>query len=180
MEAPTRYANSDGVSIAYRLHGEGPLDLVFVPGFVSHVEVFWDQPAMARMMRRLTSFARLIVFDKRGQGLSDRPADPPTLEDTMDDLRAVLDAVGCERPAILGISEGGPMSMLFAATYPDRVSSLVLYGTYARMVNAPDYDLGIPDDALDRWSAMVRREWGGPVGLRVWAPSAVGDPEFEG
>lgn len=179
MEAPTRYANSDGVSIAYRVHGEGPLDLVFVPGFVSHVEVFWDHPAMARMMRRVTSFARLVVFDKRGQGLSDRPADPPTLEDSMDDLRAVMDAAGCERAAILGISEGGPMSMLFAATYPERVSSLVLYGTYARMVNAPDYDLGIPEDVLDRWGEMVRREWGGPVGLGVWAPSAVGDAEFE-
>jgi class 3 adenylate cyclase len=179
MEAPTRYANSDGVSIAYRVHGEGPLDLVFVPGFVSHVEVLWEEPAAARFKRRLSSFARLTVFDKRGQGLSDRPADPPTLEDSMDDLSAVIEAAGCERPAIFGISEGGPMSALFAATYPNRVSSLVLYGTYARMVNGPDFDLGIPSEVLDRWLETVQRDWGGPVGVALWAPSAVGDSELE-
>ncbi len=180
MEAPTRYANSNGVSIAYRVHGEGPLDLVFVPGFVSHVEVLWEEPAAARFMRRLSSFARVVLFDKRGQGLSDRPGEPPTLEDSMDDLSAVIEAVGFSRPAIFGISEGGPMSMLFAATYPDRVSSLVLYGTYARMVNGPDFDLGVPSEGLDRWVETVRRDWGGPVGLPFWAPSAVGDPELEG
>jgi pimeloyl-ACP methyl ester carboxylesterase len=179
MEAPTRYANSDGLSIAYKVLGEGPLDVVFVPGFVSHVDVFWEEPAMARFIRRLASFARVVVFDKRGQGLSDRPGAPPTLEESMGDLRAVLEAAGCERPAILGISEGGPMSMLFAATHPDRVASLVLYGTFARLVNGADYDLGLPEDGLDRWSEMVRREWGGPVGLRIWAPGAVGDAEFE-
>ncbi|MGC1853098.1 MAG: adenylate/guanylate cyclase domain-containing protein [Solirubrobacterales bacterium] len=179
VDALTRYADSDGVSIAYQMHGEGELDLVFVPGFVSHVEVLWEGPAMARFLRRLASFARVVVFDKRGQGLSDRPADPPTLEESMDDLRAVLEAAGFERPAILGISEGGPMSILFAATYPERISSLVLYGTYARMVRSDDFPLGIPEDALDRWAEMVRREWGGPVGLRHWAPSALGDAEFE-
>ncbi|HEX5762791.1 MAG TPA: adenylate/guanylate cyclase domain-containing protein [Solirubrobacterales bacterium] len=179
MEAPTRYTDSDGVSIAYKVLGDGPLDVVFVPGFVSHVDVFWEEPAAARFIRRLASFARVVVFDKRGQGLSDRPADPPTLEESMGDLRAVLDAAGCERPAILGISEGGPMSMLFAATYPERVASLVLYGTFARLINAPDYDLGLPEDGLDRWGEMIRREWGGPVGLRVWGPGAVGDAEFE-
>jgi class 3 adenylate cyclase len=180
MEAPTRYANSDGVSIAYKVLGEGPLDLVFVPGFVSHIDVFWEQPAVARFVRRLTSFARLVVFDKRGQGLSDRPADPPTLEDSMGDLMAVMEAAGCKRPAILGISEGGPMSMLFAATYPERVASLALYGTFARMVNGPDFDQGVPPEGLDRWSEMMRTDWGGPVGIDLWAPSAVGDAEFEG
>ena len=179
VEAPTRYADSDGVSIAYRVHGEGELDLVFVPGFVSHVELLWEHPSTARFLRRLSSFARLVVFDKRGQGLSDRPADPPTLEESMDDLGAVLEAAGCERPAVFGVSEGGPMSMLFAATYPERVSSLVLYGTYARMVRSPDYPLGVPADALDRWAQMIRHEWGGPVGMRYWAPSAVGDAETE-
>jgi class 3 adenylate cyclase len=179
VETPTRYADSDGVSIAYQVHGEGDLDLVFVPGFVSHVELLWESPAMARFLRRLDSFARVVVFDKRGQGLSDRPADPPTLEESMDDLRAVLEAAACERPAIFGISEGGPMSMLFAATYPERISALVLYGTYARMVKSADFPFGMPGDALDRWGEMVHREWGGPVGLRYWAPSAVGDAEFE-
>jgi class 3 adenylate cyclase len=179
IDAPTRYADSDGVSIAYQVHGKGALDLVFVPGFVSHVELLWENPSVARFLRRLASFARLVVFDKRGQGLSDRPADPPTLEESMDDLGAVLAAAGCERPAVFGVSEGGPMSMLFAATYPERVSSLVLYGTYARMVRSSEYPLGVPPEALDRWAEMMRREWGGPVGMRVWAPSAVGDAEAE-
>ncbi len=178
-DSPTHYADSDGVSIAYRVHGEGDLDLVFVPGFVSHVELLWESPATARFLRRLGSFARVVVFDKRGQGLSDRPGDPSTLEESMDDLGAVLEAAGCERPAIFGVSEGGPMSTLFAATYPERISSLVLYGTYARMIRSPDFSLGMPEVVLDLWREMVRHEWGGPVGLRYWAPSAVGDREIE-
>jgi class 3 adenylate cyclase len=179
MEARTHYADSDGVSIAYQVHGEGPLDLVFVPGFVSHVEMYMGDPSIARFFRRLASFSRLIVFDKREQGLSDRTGKPPTLEESMDDLKAVMEAAGCERPAIFGISEGGPMSMLFAATHSDRVSSLVLYGTFARLSEAPDYPYGLPARAFDRWAEMVRREWGGPVGIDLWAPSLVGDPGFE-
>jgi class 3 adenylate cyclase len=179
MESDTHYADSDGVSIAYQVHGEGPLDLVFVPGFVSHVEMYMGDPSIARFFRRLASFSRLIVFDKREQGLSDRTGRPPTLEESMDDLKAVMDAAGCERPALFGISEGGPMSMLFAATHPDRVTSLVLYGTFARLAQAPDFPLGLPDAAFDRWAEMVRREWGGPVGIDLWAPSLVGDPGFE-
>jgi class 3 adenylate cyclase len=161
------------------VHGEGPLDIVLVPGFVSHVELLWEEPAAARFLRRLASFSRLVVFDKRGQGLSDRPGDPPTLEQSMDDLRAVMEAAGCRRPAIFGISEGGPMSMLFAATHPGRVSSLVLYGTYARMVNGDDYEFGISVEALDRWGERVRRDWGSAVGVGIWAPGAEGDAEFE-
>jgi class 3 adenylate cyclase len=134
---------------------------------------------MARFLRRLGSFSRFAIFDKRGQGLSDRQGRPPTLEESMDDLKAVMDAAGFERPAIFGISEGGPMSTLFAATYPDRVSSLTLYGTYARMVRSEDFPIGVPDTALDSWAEMVRDEWGGPVGLRWWAPSEAGDAEFE-
>jgi pimeloyl-ACP methyl ester carboxylesterase len=179
MEPTTQYADSGGVSIAYQVHGEGPLDLVFVPGFVSHVELIWTEPVVAAFFRRLASFARLVVFDKRGQGLSDRLGKPPTLEESMDDLRAVMDAAGCERPALFGISEGGPMAALFAATHPERVSSLVLYGTYARMVEAPDYPIGLPGAALDQWAETIRREWGGPVGMELWAPSAVGEPGFE-
>jgi pimeloyl-ACP methyl ester carboxylesterase len=179
MEAETRYADSDGVSIAYQVHGEGPLELVFVPGFVSHVELFWDDPSVARFLRRLTSFARVVIWDKRGQGLSDRTGRPPTLEDSMEDLEAVMAAAGCERPAIFGISEGGPMSVLFAATHPDRVSSLVLYGTYARMLKAPDFPHGISEKGLERWGEVVKRDWGGPVGVDLWAPSACGDRDFE-
>jgi class 3 adenylate cyclase len=180
MESSTRYARSpDGVSIAYQVHGEGPLDLVFVPGFVSHVELAWEEPAVARLLRRLASFSRLVVFDKRGQGLSDRLGRPPTLEESMDDLAAVLDAVGSERAALFGVSEGGPMSMLFAATSPRRVSSLILYGTYARMLEAPDFPEGIREEYLDVWIERMREQWGGPVAIQLWAPSNEGNPEFE-
>ncbi|HET6998964.1 MAG TPA: adenylate/guanylate cyclase domain-containing protein [Solirubrobacterales bacterium] len=180
MERPTRYARSaDGTSIAFQVHGDQPVDLVFVPGFVSHVELVWEEPAIARFLRRLSSFSRLIFFDKRGQGLSDRLGRPPTLEETMDDLRAVMDAADCERAAIFGISEGGPMSALFAATYPERVSSLVLYGTYARMIKAPDFPQGIPAERPDEWAELVREQWGGAVGIELWAPSEHGNPAFE-
>ncbi len=178
-EAETRYADSNGVSIAYQVHGDGPLDLVFVPGFVSHLELVWEEPAVARFFHRLASFSRLTMFDKREQGLSDRTGRPPTLEDSMDDLEAVLTAAGCERPAIFGISEGGPMSMLFAATHPDRVSSLVLYGTYARLAAAPDFPQGIPERFFDRWKDQIHREWGGPAGVGLWTPSLVGEAAFE-
>ena len=180
MESPTRYAQSaDGTNIAYQVHGDGPLDLVFVPGFVSHAELVWEEPAIARFLRRLASFSRLIFFDKRGQGLSDRLGRPPTLEESMDDLAAVMDAADSGQAAIFGISEGGPMSVLFAATYPDRVTSLILYGTFARMTKAPDFPEGVSAERLDSWAEMVREEWGGAVGVNLWAPSEAGNPEFE-
>jgi hypothetical protein len=131
MRAPIRYARSGDVNIAYQVTGEGELDLVLVPGFVSHLELDWDDPRSAYFLDRLGSFTRLIRFDKRGTGLSDRPGGLPDLETRMDDVRAVLDAVGSERAALFGYSEGGPLSILFAATRPERVSELVLYGTYA-------------------------------------------------
>jgi len=179
MEAETHYADSDGVKIAYQVIGDGPRDLVLVPGFVSQVELLWDEPEVARFLRRLTSFARLLVFDKRGQGLSDRTGRPPTLEESMDDLQAVIEAAGFDRPALFGVSEGGPMSTLYAATYPGKVSSLILFGTFARMLEAPDFTPGITDEALDRWGEVVKRDWGKAVALNVWAPSRVGDHEFE-
>jgi pimeloyl-ACP methyl ester carboxylesterase len=179
MEAETHWADSDGVSIAYQVHGEGPVDLVLVPGFVSHVELLFEEPGVARFFRSLAAFSRMLVFDKRGQGLSDRPGRPPTLEESMDDLRAVIEAAGFERPALLGVSEGGPMSTLYAATYPGDVSALILFGTFARMLEAPDFPHGITGEQLDRWGAVVRRDWGRAVALNVWAPSRVGDAEFE-
>jgi pimeloyl-ACP methyl ester carboxylesterase len=179
MEAETHYADSDGTSIAYQVYGDGPVDLVLVPGFVSHVELLAEDPTTARFFRRLTAFSRLLVFDKRGQGLSDRPGRPPTLEESMDDLRAVVKAAGFERPAVLGISEGGPMSTLYAATFPDEISALILFGTFARMVETDGFPHGISDEQLNRWGAVVRRDWGGPVALDIWAPSRVGDREFE-
>jgi pimeloyl-ACP methyl ester carboxylesterase len=175
----TRFAQNGDVSIAYQVVGEGPIDLVFVPGFVSHVELQWEEEMLARPLRRLASFARLIVFDKREQGLSDRLGRPPTLEESMEDVRAVLDAAGSERAAVFGISEGGPMAILLAATYPERVSHLVLYGTYARLTRAPDYPEGVPDGYMRNWEEIIRGEWHESPGSAVLAPSLVGDPEGE-
>ena len=129
MDRPVvRCARSGDVKIAYQVTGEGPRDLVLVPGFISHLDLDWDEPRSAHFLHRLASFSRLIRFDKRGTGLSDRPGGLPDLETRMDDVRAVLDAVGSERAALFGYSEGGPMAMLFAATYPQRTTALVLYG----------------------------------------------------
>src|SRR5690242_13097423 len=128
----TRYAQSGEVSIACQVFGEGPLDLVVGPGSVTHLDYAWENPALARHYQRLAGFARVILFDKRGTGMSDRVADVPNLEERMDDIRAVMDAAGSERAALLGVSEGGPMCALFAATYPQRTRALILCGTFAR------------------------------------------------
>ena len=121
----TKYTQSGDISIAYQVLGQGPIDLVFVPGFVSHVEYAWEDPSYARFLQQLASFSRLILFDKRGTGLSERIMGIPTLEQRMDDVRAVMDAVGSQRAVLFGVSEGGSMSVLFAATYPERTSALV-------------------------------------------------------
>jgi pimeloyl-ACP methyl ester carboxylesterase len=148
VETPeTHYAHSGDVNIAYQVLGDGPLDLVFVPGSISHVELVWQVPAWAAFNRRLASFSRLIMLDKRGTGMSDRVPGAPTLETRMDDVRAVTDAVRSERAALLGVSEGGSMSALFAATYPDRTWALVLCGTPPRMMWAPDYPSGWTEEA---------------------------------
>src|SRR5687767_12748732 len=178
MAGEIRYADSNGVSIAYRVLGDGPLELVFVTGFVGHLEVAFEYPAARRFFDRLASFSRLVVYDKRGQGLSDRPDHAPTLEESMDDLRAVIEAAGLTRPAIFGISEGGPMAILFAASQPERVSSLVLYGTYARIMRAPDYEFGFDPEDVDGILDLMREDWGGPVGLHLWAPSVADDEGF--
>jgi len=137
----TQYARSGKVNIAYQVTGEGPLDLVYVPGWVSHVELRWQDPDIARFLRRLASFSRLITFDKRGTGMSDRVPDDqlPALETRMDDLRAVMDAVGSQRAALFGFSEGGNMCMLFAATHPERTIALVTYSCFAKRIWSPDY-----------------------------------------
>jgi len=163
-----RYAASGDLSIAYRVVGDGPVDLVWVPGFVSHVEVLWELPLWRRLMDRLTSFARVIVFDKREQGLSDRTGAPPTLEDIADDIGAVLDAVGSERAAIVGLSEGGPAALLFAASHPERVSALALVGTYARLTWAPDNPEGVPAAQMQAFVESVVARWGGPAAVHVW------------
>lgn len=132
MPPVTRFTQSGDASIAYQVLGQGPLDLIIVPGWVSHLEQSWEDPSYARFLERLASFSRLILFDKRGTGLSDRITGIPTLEQRMDDVRAVLDEVGSQRAALFGVSEGGSMSVLFAATYPQRTSALVLYGAIAK------------------------------------------------
>ncbi|MGH7322269.1 MAG: adenylate/guanylate cyclase domain-containing protein [Candidatus Rokuibacteriota bacterium] len=178
MHAATRYAKSGGIHIAYQMMGAGPLDLVLIPGSITHLEYQWEEPRFTRMLRGLASFSRLICFDKRGTGLSDRVAQLPTLEQRMDDVRAVMDAVGIERASLIGISEGGPMSILFAATYPARTAALVLYGTYARSSWAPDYPFGRKAEDWETRLRVIEREWGGPVGLERWAPSAASDEAF--
>ena len=179
MNPQTRYAQSSGVNIAYQVVGEGPVDLVFVPGFVSHLDVLWEEEMFARPLRRMASFSRLILFDKREQGLSDRVGRPPTLEESMEDVRAVLDAAGSERAALFGISEGGPMSILLAATHPERVSHLILYGTYARFTRSEDYPHGFPPAVFEAWNRIIREEWHEAPGMRMLAPGAVGDPKAE-
>jgi pimeloyl-ACP methyl ester carboxylesterase len=175
----TKYAKSGDIHIAYQVTGSGPLDLVWVPGFVSHLEYHWESPELARFTNRLAAFSRLIRFDKRGTGLSDRVSAPPTLEQRMDDVKTVMDAVGSERAALFGISEGGPMSLLFAATYPARTTALVIYGSYARRSWAPDHPWGLRDEQWETLFRTMESEWGGPMGLARWAPSAAHDERFK-
>jgi pimeloyl-ACP methyl ester carboxylesterase len=167
MIPETRWATSGDLSIAYQVVGQGPPDVVFVQGFVSHVELAWEMPTFGPVYARLASFARLVVFDKRGVGLSDRTPRLPTLEERMDDVRAVMDAAGVERAALIGISEGGPMALLFAATYPERTSALVLWATFARTSRGPDYPGGwAPEDIEQRGYEVIRSHWGTGQALR--------------
>lgn len=175
-----RYARSGDVNIAYQVVGDAPLDLVFVMGWVSHLEYFWADPLFARFLNRLASFSRLIVFDKRGTGLSDRVplCDLPTLEQRMDDVRAVMDAVGSEHAVLCGVSEGGPLCSLFAACYPEKVTALVMIGTYAKRVWAPDYPWAPTAEQREHFFEEIRQQWGGPVGIEERAPSLAHDPAF--
>jgi pimeloyl-ACP methyl ester carboxylesterase len=173
-----RYAKSGGVSIAYQAFGQGPLDLVLIPGWVSNIEIFWEEPAFARFLKRLASFARVILLDKRGTGLSDRVSDMPDLETRMDDVRAVLDAVGSERAALFGYSEGGVMCALFAATYPQRTSALIMHASYARLTRQPDYPWGPTDAERQVFLDAAVRDWGGPIGIDTRAPSMAHDERF--
>ena len=178
-----RYARSGDVSIAYQVIGDGPVDVLFVPWLINLVWA-WEQPMFVDFCRRLASFSRLILFDKRGTGLSDRPRDLPTLETRMDDLRAVMDAAGSERAALLGAgSPGGQLCAIFAATYPERVAALMLQNTWPRVLSAPDFPAG---DRVEDWHRRVREartSWGTReyqrAELRRYLPSFADDPEFE-
>ena len=166
------------MSIAYQVDGQGPIDLVVVPGWVSNVDVHREEPAVDQFYRRLASFSRTISFDKRGTGLSDRVMDMPSLEVRMDDVRAVLDAVGSERAALFGYSEGGPMSALFAATYPDRTSALIMAASYPCMMVRSGYEFGRTEEQLHAFKAEIERDWGKPVGIALRAPSRANDQRF--
>jgi pimeloyl-ACP methyl ester carboxylesterase len=175
----TRYAKSGDAHVAYQVVGAGP-DLVFVPGWFSHLEVAWEVPLLGRFLERLASFSRLILIDKRGTGLSDRlPHDrPPTLEQRMDDVRSVMDAVDCGRATLLGVSEGGPMTLLFAATFPERTAGLALFGTFARTFRSDDYPYGVRPEDAERFLEVAEREWGTGIGLGSLAPSFAGDADM--
>ena len=171
MESPVKYARSGNVHIAYRIFGDSPRDIVLIPGTLSHTELLWEVPTNEYLLKRLTSFARVIVFDKRGQGLSDRAAEQ-TIEERIGDVRAVMDAAGSRRATIYGWSEGGPMCLMFAATYPERTSALVLYGTYASMRTD---SFNVSPAQLERWLAAVEKRWGEGLLVRLNAPSRAKD-----
>jgi pimeloyl-ACP methyl ester carboxylesterase len=183
MAPETRYARSGDLNIAYQVTGEGPRDLVYVPGWVSNIEMMWEEPAMVHFLERLASFSRLVLFDKRGTGLSDRVPTTglPTLEQRMDDVRAVLEAVGSERAALFGHSEGGNMCVLFAATYPERTTALVTLGSFAKRRD-PDDDYPWAPTAEDReeTATEIEQNWGHmrPQDVEYYAPSRVGDEPF--
>jgi class 3 adenylate cyclase len=168
------YARSGNLRIAYQVVGKGPIDLVLIPGFISNLDHYWDEPTLAHFLSRLGSFSRLILFDKRGTGLSDRLGTLPNLEERMDDVRAVMDAVDSKRAALFGISEGGAMSMLFAATYPERTQALVLYGAYGHF---PSWVL--PPDKLAAFLEMIERDWGTGASLKAFAPGKLFDERFK-
>lgn len=176
----THYAQNGDVNIAYQVIGEGDLDVVFVMGWISHLEYFWEEPHFAAFLNRLASFSRLILFDKRGTGLSDRvPINQlPTLEQRMEDVHAVMDAVGSERAALIGVSEGGPMCSLFAATYPERTLALIMIGTYAKRIQEKDYPWAPTIEQRERFFELMKRDWGKAVGIEERAPSLSADENF--
>jgi pimeloyl-ACP methyl ester carboxylesterase len=175
MAPLTQYTKCGNLSIAYQVVGDGPIDLVYAHGWVSHLEYAWESPDYARFFRRLAGFSRLIRFDRRGMGLSDRDVGPSTLEERVDDIRAVMDAVGSERAALLGVSEGGYMAVMFAATHPERTAALILCGSYARQSWALDYPWGRTLEDRDAWNALMEEKWGGPFELDQAAPSMAQD-----
>jgi len=169
---PVRYAKSADLNIAYQVTGAGPIDVVLVSGFISHLEKDWEDPRHAHFFERLASFSRLIRFDKRGTGLSDRPAELPDLETRMDDVRAVMDAASSERGLLFGYSEGGPLSLLFAATYPERVSALVLYGVFASRIRSDDYPWAPTPAERAAAGELIEREWGWEADMHNMCPNA--------
>ncbi len=170
----TKYAESDGVNVAYRTYGDGPLDLIYVPGLISHIEAFHEIPTYTEFIDALASFARVVTFDKRGQGLSDRVPGAPSVEERMLDIGAVMDAVGSERAAVFGLSEGAPISVVFAATFPERTQALILLGGFARFLRAPDYPFRPSYDFMMK----VFEPWGSGISVERLVQTQAANPTF--
>ncbi|MGY1781733.1 adenylate/guanylate cyclase domain-containing protein [Geodermatophilus sp. SYSU D01036] len=175
MAPRTRYARSGDLAIAYQVVGEGPFDLVAAPGFISHLDWNWQEPSLRRFLERLAGFSRLILFDKRGTGLSDPVPGPASLEERVEDLTAVMDAAGSERAVLFGVSEGGAMALLFAAQHPERTRALVLYGAYPRITRGPDFPCGVEEPVMTALLSGLVDHWGEGAGLGAWAPGRRGD-----
>jgi pimeloyl-ACP methyl ester carboxylesterase/class 3 adenylate cyclase len=178
LRSETHYARSGETTIAYQVVGDGPIDLVLVSSWITNVEENWDEPSYARLLTRLASFTRLILFDKRGTGLSDRAVALPTLEERMDDVRAVMDAAGSRQAVLFGSTEGGAICALFAATYPERTAALIAYGAYAKRIKSPDYPWGPSEEERQTFYDALAEQWGGPAVLEYLAPGKVGDESF--
>ena len=178
MQPETRYAKSGDVHIAYQVIGDGPLDLVYAPPWIGNMELFWEEPSYARFLKRLASFSRLILFDKRGTGSSDRSVEIPIIEQQIDDLTSVMDSVGSERAALLGASEGGSLCTLFAATHPERTSALILCGAVATTRWSPETPWAPTRETFETWIQTVGREWGRPLAIELFAPSVAHDKRF--
>ena len=176
MAPPIQYVRSSGVSIAYQVVGDAAVNILMVPGWISHLAMDWEEPTWVRWAERLTSFARLVRFDKRGTGLSDRPPGVPTLEERMQDALAVMDAAGLRQAHLLGWSEGGPLSVLLAVTFPDRVQSLTLYGTQSCFRQTEDYPWGMAPQTIEESLVRIEKEWGDLALARRYAPR--GDERF--
>jgi pimeloyl-ACP methyl ester carboxylesterase len=174
----TRYTRCGTINIAYQVFGEGPVDLVLVPGWVSNLDMMWEEPRLANWLRQLGSFARVMLFDKRGTGLSDRVTDTPMLEERMEDVRAVMQAVGSKQAALVGYSEGGPMCALFAATYPQMARALVMIGSYPRRGRTEGFPIGPDEYELEAFISRIKAEWGTPFALDSRAPSMCYDERF--
>jgi pimeloyl-ACP methyl ester carboxylesterase len=174
MTPETYFAENDGVSIAYQVFGDGQQDLIYIPGWLSNLDIFWEEPRVARFLLSLAQFSRVIVIDRRGTGLSDRVA-PPTLEVQMEDVTAVMDAADSKRAAFLGNSEGGSMCALFAATYPERTTALITVGGYAKWIKSDNYPYGAEREKAEQWFQQVEKEWGGPIAVELTTPSLATD-----
>jgi len=179
MVPETRYTKCGRINIAYQVVGDGPVDIVLVPGWVSNIDVFWEEPRVSRFLNRLASFSRLILFDKRGTGLSDRVTDTPTLEERMEDVHAVMQAAGSTSAVLIGYSEGGPMCVLFAATYPEMARGIVMIGSYPRRTRTEGFPIGPSAEDRDLFLDQIEENWGKPFALEQRAPSVLGDRQFE-